>query len=614
MWGWGALLLAVAWGYVVAAPFTKVEESFHLQATHDMLVHGVADIDEYDHHTFPGVVPRTFLAAGVLAAVSTPAAAVVRAIGAPKLMLQVAVRCALAGGVVLALTRVLVGVARRFGAATGAWMAVAVAVTPHFLFYAGRTLPNTFATLLVLVAMRAWLDAGGPRRPDGSQPSLTTAVAALVCAIVWVRCDMLVLLAPVGVAWLVMARASVGRLVLLGVCCGAVALAATVAVDSYFWRRWLWPEGVVLWFNAVDNRSHEYGVSPWHWYATSALPRALVATAAFIPLGLLTRRPAPGSPAPRFARLDAGIAEFVLPALAFVALYSRLPHKELRFLLPGLPLLYLGAGAGLAKAAGAASYLLTHARRGGAWRCNALAGGLALAGVVGAALVASVGATTLFTVAAMHNYPGGVALQRLHSLYADDLRAAVAAVPTRASLETSAPKYHIAVMPPSPPGRRVLALPPCAAGDVETSSLHAPLLVVGLLESWRSCVATSFAACDSPIDAAIRVAAPGACASSPPLARQTVHIDVKAAQTGVSRFGEAWAAGLSWHYSKAENLTAAADYAPFDFLLTETPAAHAALFDVQDAVPAFTSFSYATASLQFAPAVYIMRRKPAAPA
>lgn len=65
--------------HLVVAPYTKVEESFNLQATHDILRYGIPTSDvaaslreEYDHFTFPGSVPRTFVGPVVLAGLSKP--------------------------------------------------------------------------------------------------------------------------------------------------------------------------------------------------------------------------------------------------------------------------------------------------------------------------------------------------------------------------------------------------------------------------------------------------------------------------------------------------------------------------------------------------------------
>lgn len=61
--------------HLLIAPYTKVEESFHIQAVHDILVHGLpSTLDSerinYDHFAFPGAVPRTAVGAAALAKLS----------------------------------------------------------------------------------------------------------------------------------------------------------------------------------------------------------------------------------------------------------------------------------------------------------------------------------------------------------------------------------------------------------------------------------------------------------------------------------------------------------------------------------------------------------------
>ena len=95
------LLLVVIAAYALAAPYTKVEEvpdaahvciaslefhtcspvqSFTLQATHDMLHYGT-NLSAYDHHEFPGVVPRSFLPALAYSALAAPFHLALHALG-----------------------------------------------------------------------------------------------------------------------------------------------------------------------------------------------------------------------------------------------------------------------------------------------------------------------------------------------------------------------------------------------------------------------------------------------------------------------------------------------------------------------------------------------------
>lgn len=86
------LLALVVSAHVYYCPFAKVEESFNLQATHDLLVLGPRDVRAFDHLEFPGVVPRTFLGSLAIAALSSPLAWALQAYGARKIALQYAVR------------------------------------------------------------------------------------------------------------------------------------------------------------------------------------------------------------------------------------------------------------------------------------------------------------------------------------------------------------------------------------------------------------------------------------------------------------------------------------------------------------------------------------------
>jgi hypothetical protein len=76
------LLPALILLHLSLSPYTKVEESFNIQAVHDILSSGIPRPSstnaseqftcDYDHASFPGAVPRTFIGALVLAGIVTP--------------------------------------------------------------------------------------------------------------------------------------------------------------------------------------------------------------------------------------------------------------------------------------------------------------------------------------------------------------------------------------------------------------------------------------------------------------------------------------------------------------------------------------------------------------
>lgn len=69
---------------------------------------------------------------------------------------------------------------------------------------------------------------------------------------------MLPLAGLIGIHMLLTRQISLRSGLVTGAVSGAASLALTVMIDSWFWQRWLWPEGEVLWFNTAQNRSGIY--------------------------------------------------------------------------------------------------------------------------------------------------------------------------------------------------------------------------------------------------------------------------------------------------------------------------------------------------------------------
>lgn len=160
---------------------------------------------------------------------------------------------------------------------------------------------------------------------DGQYHSATKL--ATVSVVIY-RFELVLLFGPLFLLLFISKETEVLPTVQTGIKSALIALLITVPIDSLFWGQVVWPEGKVIWFNVVENKSHNYGTMPFFWYFYSVLPRTLLASLVLIPLGFVIER---------------RVRKLVLVALTFILLYSFLPHKELRFIIYAFPLLNLPA-------------------------------------------------------------------------------------------------------------------------------------------------------------------------------------------------------------------------------------------------------------------------------
>ncbi|KAI5207857.1 hypothetical protein E4T39_01800 [Aureobasidium subglaciale] len=338
--------------HLYLAPYTKVEESFNIQAIHDTLIHGIPTRNaaaffrsHYDHFTFPGPVPRTFVGAVVMSGLTRPLQIIMNLLsseGLDKFTYQIAARGVLGLINAAALAHFKRAIDTAFGNVAGRWYIVLQASQFHVMFYASRTLPNMFAFSITTLALSSLISA--------------QAVATRVFGII-------------------------------------IGLGVTVSVDSYFWQRFpLWPEWIGFVYNTVQGKSSDWGVSPWHYYFVNAFPRLLLNPITWlfcIPLALVNR-------ATRKTSLD-----IMIPLLAFVAIYSVLPHKEWRFIIYIIPGLTGVAAAG-------ASWIWTRRSKTLLYRFLSLA-------LVGSTILSFTTSLGLLYISSL-NYPGGEALTRLHEV------------------------------------------------------------------------------------------------------------------------------------------------------------------------------------------------------
>ncbi|KAJ9615708.1 alpha-1,6- mannosyltransferase [Cladophialophora chaetospira] len=395
--------------HLFVAPYTKVEESFNIQAAHDILQYGVPLGGNaylrfkalYDHMTFPGAVPRTFIGAMTLATFAKPIMWLCD-IGDGKYQ-QITVRGLLGLFNAAALLQYANGVRRAYGDSAAVWYTVLQASQFHIWYYASRTLPNMFAFGISTFALSLLLPV--PSTTESRVKRTRLALYLLTLATIVFRAELALLLGSQCLYMLLRTSSNlasaislVRRVFVPAILTATVAgLLLTVSIDTYFWqsRKLLWPELAAFLSNVFPKNSSQgssaWGTSPWHWYFTSALPRLINPSHLLLIPWTFTL---PG--------IGTSSIDLVAPSLGYTVLYSFLAHKETRFLFPILPPL-------TAAVARAADYI--YQRRDRYILCRLVTIWLILSTIITTILSHAV-----LPILSAQTYPGAHALSSLHTL------------------------------------------------------------------------------------------------------------------------------------------------------------------------------------------------------
>lgn len=258
-----------------------------------------------------GAVSRSFIGPFVVALLTLPWS-FAPYLNDDKFYVQVVSRINLALLVITGFNSFANAVGKKYGSTTRRALIVLTLTQFHFVYYLSRPLPNTFALGITLLALSKWI-----------LRQMNAFIFLIAITVMVFRAETCILFGWILLYELIVTKElTVWRILKIGIPSGLVAASITIGFDSWMWGRWTWPEGDGLYFNVILNKSHEWGTQPFLWYFYSALPRALLLSLAFVP----------------FATKKCMKNLFLIAAL-FIASYSFLPHKELRFILYVIPVL-----------------------------------------------------------------------------------------------------------------------------------------------------------------------------------------------------------------------------------------------------------------------------------
>lgn len=346
---------------LLLSPYTKVEESFNIQAVHDILNYGIYPrevLQNYDHMEFPGVVPRTFFGSLIIAGCVKmvdfiyslfKGVSFLTDLEQGQFHVQIIARAVLGVAnvaTIVALRKSLDAfLPKSRSKSLGFFYALMFLSQFHILFYATRTLPNFVVLPFVNYALSKIVvgDMSG--------------LAWLAFSGIIFRLEVVVFAGVIAaVSSLIFGQSSFTQNGIFLLVASAVGLLVSFNIDSYFWGDYVVPEFTAFKFNVVEGKSAEWGTEPYFAYFSKYIvnffrpPHVIL----LFPFGLISQPARMGSsegkkkkPASNNTPINT-LPVLGISALLYMAIMSFQPHKEWRFIVYTIPIFNAIAGNGLA--------------------------------------------------------------------------------------------------------------------------------------------------------------------------------------------------------------------------------------------------------------------------
>lgn len=407
-------LLVVVSVYLFRAPFTKVEESFTIQAIHDILNYGVFGLERYDHFQFPGAVPRSFVGPLVIAGLTKVCTVILsflpgKASEPSQLGAQTLARAMIGLTNAVSLIYLKNSAQRSFDlkakkreddearrreqgksvkvrehesnlSTVGTWFLVFVMTGFHLMYYASRPLPNFVLTLPLTNVAAAWV----------LQSRYQWSILLFALTSVVFRSEVAAMGSGIALLSVVYGKISLLKAVKFGLMGLVLGMGVSLTVDSYFWQTWCIPEVDAFIFNVLKGNATNWGTEPFFAYFTHYL-RMLFVPPTILLLNLLGFKMAP---------TDLKIVS--LSAFFHILVMSLQPHKEWRFIVYALPpIILLGSTA--------AAYVWENIE------INSVRN-LLFVGLLPLSPLLSLAISSAFLYVSTLNYPGGEAVAKFNDM------------------------------------------------------------------------------------------------------------------------------------------------------------------------------------------------------